>query len=53
MRPDFEKLKLLKEELCEKRLLIASYNKSMPWNKVQIVKVLSKLKNGKSRDPMD
>ena len=51
IRPGFVKLKVWKEELCKKRLQIASSTKSAPWNQNQLLKVLTKLKKGKSRDP--
>ena len=51
IRPGFDKLKVWKEELCKKRLQIASSTKSAPWNQNQLLKVLTKLKKGKSRDP--
>ena len=51
IKPDFSKIKVLKEKLCEKRLQLASSNKSEQWNQKQLLKVLSSLKSGKSRDP--
>ena len=51
IKPDFDQIKVLKETLCEKRLQIAASNKSKPWNHKQLLKVLSSLKSGKSRDP--
>ena len=44
-------LKTLKEELCYKRLEIAKSRKSKSWTMEQLIKVLSKLKSGKSCDP--
>ena len=41
----------MKEELCAKRMKLASLNKSEPWNKDNLMKVLSSLKAGKARDP--
>ena len=40
-----------KEELFELRIKMSKLNKSPPWNKKQLLKVLSSLKNNKSRDP--
>ena len=51
IRVDFIKLKALKETLCHKRLELAASRKSSPWQQKELIKVLSKLKNGKSRDP--
>ena len=51
IKPDFDQIKVLNETLCEKRLQIAASNKSKPWNHKQLLKVLSSLKSGKSRDP--
>ena len=44
-------LKKLKDELCLKRVEAAKLNKSKPWKLEYLLKVLSSLKNGKSRDP--
>ena len=51
MVPEMEELKLLKETLCSKRLEMSSLTKSSPWTGKDLDKVLSKLKNGKARDP--
>ena len=51
MREDYAELFLLKEELCKLRLDCSKLNKSPQWTKPQLVKVLSSLKNNKSRDP--
>ena len=50
MTDDLKHLEILKEELCEKRLLYASLNKSGKWDKVKLHKILSSLKKNKSRD---
>ena len=50
MTDDLKHLEILKEELCEKRLLYASLNKSEKWDKVKLHKILSSLKKNKSRD---
>ena len=49
--PEMEELKKLKETLCSKRLEMASLRKSNPWTEKDLNRVLSKLKNNKSRDP--
>ena len=41
----------MKEELCTKRLEIARTRKSNPWKLSDLLKVLTALKDGKSRDP--
>ena len=51
MREDYAELFVLKEELCKLRLDFSKLNKSPQWTKPQLVKVLSSLKNNKSRDP--
>ena len=51
MADDMDELKILKEELCSKRLELASMTKSAPWTEANLSKVLLKLKNNKSRDP--
>ena len=51
IRDNLQNLKEMKEELCQKRLNIARDNKTPPWTNEQLLKVLSRLKNGKSRDP--
>ena len=46
-----EELKILKEELCMKRIEVSKQNKSKPWTIDDLIEILSSLKNGKSRDP--
>ena len=50
IRSDFEYLKSLKEELCSKRLEVSRMRKSEPWTIGNLQKVLTCLKDGKSRD---
>jgi hypothetical protein len=50
-RDEYHGLYLMKEELCELRLRLSKLNKSPPWTRKQFLKVLSSLKNNKSRDP--
>ena len=50
MKDDLKYLEILKEELCEKRLLYASLNKSERWDSTKLLKILSSLKKNKSRD---
>ena len=51
MKQNMEYLKQMKEELCSKRLEIARNIKSKSWNLDDLMKILSSLKDGKSRDP--
>ena len=51
IREEYSELLLKKEELFELRLRLSKLNKSPPWTKKQLLKVLSSLKNNKSRDP--
>ena len=51
IKQDYKELFELKERLCESRLELSSLNKSLPWTRPQLLKVLSLLKNNKSRDP--
>ena len=51
IKKGLEKLKVLKEELCAKRMEMSKLNKSDPWKITDVTNVLSSLKNGKSRDP--
>ena len=51
IKQNLEVLKSLKEELCSKRLEISRARKSKPWKHEDLMKVLSSLKDGKSRDP--
>ena len=53
-RPIKEKLrelKMYKEKLFKLRVKEASKNKTAPWTRDQIMKVLKSLKKDKSRDP--
>ena len=47
----YENLKCLKETLFGLRLRLTKLTKSKPWNENDLSKVLSSLKNNKSRDP--
>ena len=51
MKENFEDLQLLKEDLCRRRLNYARKQKTDPWTPEQLMKILSTLKNDKSRDP--
>ena len=51
IKKGLENLKVLKEELCAKRMEMSKLNKSDPWKITDVTNVLSSLKNGKSRDP--
>ena len=51
IKTSFEHINVMKEELCTNRMKLASLNKSEPWNKDDLMKVLSSLKAGKARDP--
>ena len=51
MKENFEDLQILKEELCRRRLEYAKKQKTDPWTPEQLMKILSTLKNDKSRDP--
>ena len=51
IKEDFGYLKSLKEDLCRKRLNYAQKQKTEPWTPAQLLKILSSLKNDKSRDP--
>ena len=51
IKPGFQQLKLLKEELCSKRLQLVKLKPQEPWTNKELVKVLQSLKNNKSRDP--
>ena len=48
---EYCQLKCLKEELFRKRMEYSMKIKSEPWNESQLKKVLTSLKNNKSRDP--
>jgi hypothetical protein len=51
VKPDFEELKCLKEQLCAKRLELVKMKPYQPWGKDDLEKVLKSLKKNKSRDP--
>ena len=51
IKDDLYYLFTLKEELCSKRLEFAKLNKSKKWDSEKLMKMLSSLKNNKSRDP--
>jgi hypothetical protein len=51
MKDDLKELEKLEEELCSKRLKLSKMNKSKEWDMEKLKKILSKLKNNKSRDP--
>ena len=51
VKPGFEELKMLKEELCARRLELVKMKTFQPWCSKDLVKVLQSLKNNKSRDP--
>ena len=51
IRPDLAELKLLKEELCKKRLEVVKHVKTKPWTIEELDKVLNSLQKKKCRDP--
>ena len=51
IREDYTVLITLKETLCEARIALSKLNKSPEWTADDLHKVLSSLKNNKSRDP--
>ena len=51
VKPGFEELKMLKEELCARRLELVKMKTFQPWCSKDLVKVLQSLKNNKARDP--
>ena len=51
IKPEFEQLKLWKEELCSLRLELVKLKPNEPWTNQDLVKVLQSLKMNKSRDP--
>jgi hypothetical protein len=51
IRDDYQVLITLKETLCNARIVLSKINKSPPWTGADLHKVLSSLKNNKSRDP--
>ena len=48
---EYKYLRILKEELFNRRIDLAMTRKSKPWKIQQLQNVLRKLKTGKSRDP--
>ena len=48
--PEYRECQILKEELFERRLYIASLIKSDAWSANNIIKICRRLKNGKARD---
>ena len=52
IKKDLKHMQIDKEELAEHRLELAKANKSPPWTMTDLEKVLSYLKNNKSRDPL-
>ena len=51
IRADLTEIKGLKEDLFKLRIQLSKLNKSQPWCETDLDKVLSSLKNNKSRDP--
>ena len=51
IKEDLTELQNLKEELCELRLKFSKLNQSKLWEKKDLMKILSSLKNNKSTDP--
>ena len=51
IRDNYGLLIVLKEALCEARLELSKLNKSPEWTAADLHKVLSSLRNNKSRDP--
>ena len=51
IKPELEAIKKLKEELFNLRFDLAKLNKSALWTMEDLEEVLSKLKEGKARDP--
>ena len=52
IKKDLQHIKEDKEVLCEKRLKLASFVKTPPWNMTDLDKVLKNLKKNKARDPI-
>ena len=53
IKPGLEQIKEDREELCKRRLLQASRNKTIEWSLEDVTSVLKTLKTGKSKDPYD
>ena len=51
IRPDLVELKILKEDLCRRRIDIIKHIKTSPWTMEELDKVLNSLQNKKCRDP--
>ena len=51
IKETLEGMRIEKEELCEIRIDQARQNKTQPWSKDALNKVLKQLKKNKSRDP--
>ena len=51
MKKELTNLKILKEMLFKARMKNAKMNRTEPWSREKILKVLKGLKKGKSRDP--
>ena len=51
MKEELNHIKEGKEKLAEKLMEVAKENKTPPWNKKDLNKVLNQLKKDKSRDP--
>ena len=52
VKEDNAELYELQQKLLEKRLLLTAYEKSPQWTELDILHVLSSLKNGKCKDPL-
>ena len=52
IKKDLQHIKEDKEVLCEKRLKLASFVKTPPWNMTDLDKILKNLKKNKARDPI-
>ena len=51
MKKEYEHIRIQKETLAEKILKVAETNKTKPWTRKDLDKVLAQLKKDKSRDP--
>ena len=51
IKPDFEELKYLKDNLFDMKLENSRKRKSKPWEMADLEKVLKNLKKDKARDP--
>ena len=52
MKPELEEYKKEREELCDKRMKLASKNKTPDWTSEDVKFVVKNLKKKKSRDPL-